>query len=86
MQIDIDAGMLGLRYPMEVNLIGDAAATLEALLPLLKPKADSEWRATIEANVSEAWQEARESALVETSPINPQRVDRSYRIACEAMN
>jgi len=49
-QIDIDAGMLGLRYPMEVNLIGDAAATLEALLPLLKPKVADEWRAAIEAN------------------------------------
>lgn len=73
-QIDIDAGMLGLRYPMEVNLIGDAVATLEALLPLLKPKAADEWRATIEKNASESWQEARDSALVEASPINPQRV------------
>lgn len=73
-QIDIDAGMLGLRYPMEVNLIGDAAATLEALLPLLKPKRAEDWRATIAANVSEDWQEARESALVEATPINPQRV------------
>ena len=27
-QIDLDAGMLGLRYPMEVNLVGDSAATL----------------------------------------------------------
>ncbi len=73
-QIDIDSGMLGLRYPMEVNLIGDAAATLEALLPLLKPKGDCDWRTTIEANVSEGWQEARESAMVDASPINPQRV------------
>ncbi len=73
-QIDIDAGMLGLRYPMEVNLIGDAAATLEALLPLLKPKAADDWRATIEADVSESWQEARDSAMVAASPINPQRV------------
>jgi len=73
-QIDIDAGMLGLRYPMEVNLIGDAAATLEALLPLLNPKAADDWRATIETSVSEAWQEARDSAMVEAAPINPQRV------------
>ncbi|HEV7321793.1 MAG TPA: thiamine pyrophosphate-requiring protein [Ensifer sp.] len=73
-QIDIDPGMLGLRYPMEVNLIGDAAATLEALLPLLKPKAAEAWRRTIEANVSKSWQEARDSAMVEASPINPQRV------------
>lgn len=73
-QIDIDPGMLGLRYPMDVNLIGDAAATLEALLPLLHPKSADEWRATIEANISESWQEARDGALIEASPINPQRV------------
>ncbi|TCR65700.1 thiamine pyrophosphate-requiring protein [Bosea sp. BK604] len=73
-QIDIDAGMLGLRYPMEVNLIGDAAATLEALLPLLKPKVADDWRAAIEANVSEGWQETQDSAQIEAAPINPQLV------------
>ena len=30
--------MLSLRYPMEVNLVGDAADTLRALLPLLKQR------------------------------------------------
>ena len=35
-QIDIDARMLGIRYPMEVNLVGDARDTLRALLPLLR--------------------------------------------------
>jgi len=34
-QIDLDPGMLSIRYPMEVNLTGDAKATLAALLPLL---------------------------------------------------
>ncbi|MFX7825210.1 thiamine pyrophosphate-requiring protein, partial [Acinetobacter baumannii] len=34
-QIDIDPGMLSLRYPMEVNLVGDSAQTLQKLLPLL---------------------------------------------------
>jgi pyruvate dehydrogenase (quinone) len=37
-QIDIDPRMLSIRYPMEVNLVGDAAATLQALLPLLETK------------------------------------------------
>ena len=32
-QIDIDGRRLGLRYPMEVNLVGDSALTLRALLP-----------------------------------------------------
>src|SRR5690606_28343087 len=40
-QIDLDAGALSIRYPMEINLVGDSAATLKALLPLLKPKRDS---------------------------------------------
>lgn len=40
MQIDIDAGMLSLRYPMEVALAGDTAETLRELLPLLEQKTD----------------------------------------------
>ena len=43
-QIDIDPDMLSLRYPMEVNLVGDAAETLRALLPLLRQKPDTAWR------------------------------------------
>ena len=40
MQIDIDARLIGIRYPMEVNLVGDAAQTLRALIPLLQRKED----------------------------------------------
>ena len=40
-QIDIKGENLSLRYPMEVNLVGDSAATLRALLPLLEQKTDS---------------------------------------------
>ena len=35
-QIDLDGAMIGMRYPFEVNLVGDAAATLRALIPLLR--------------------------------------------------
>jgi pyruvate dehydrogenase (quinone) len=73
-QIDIDAGMLGLRYPMEVNLIGDARATLLALLPHLQPKTDRSWRETVEAGAAASWDEARGMAMVGAEPINPQRV------------
>jgi pyruvate dehydrogenase (quinone) len=73
-QIDIDAGMLGLRYPMEVNLLGDAAATLSALLPLLEVKSDRSWRETVETSVAESWEQARGMAMAEADPINPQRV------------
>jgi pyruvate dehydrogenase (quinone) len=37
-QIDIDPTRIGLRYPAEVGLVGDAKTILNALLPLLKPK------------------------------------------------
>lgn len=72
-QVDIDATMLGLRYPMDVNLAGDAAATLGALIPLLKRKADRDWRERIEANVRESWRVLDERARLPGKPINPQR-------------
>src|SRR5215213_5552572 len=73
-QIDRDPGMLGLRYPMEVNLVGDSAATLAALLPLLAEKQDRSWRETIEASVASSHEQIRGMALAAADPINPQRV------------
>jgi pyruvate dehydrogenase (quinone)/pyruvate oxidase len=39
-QIDSDPRRIGLRYPVDVGLVGDALATLQELLPLLRPKKD----------------------------------------------
>jgi pyruvate dehydrogenase (quinone) len=73
-QIDIDAGMLSIRYPMEVGLVGDAAETLRALLPRLNQKQAREWRKTIEDNVREWWKTLEERANQPAEPVNPQRV------------
>jgi pyruvate dehydrogenase (quinone) len=73
-QIDIKADMLSLRYPMEVNLVGDSAATLRALLPLLQAKGDGSWRKTIESNVAEWWKMLEARAMHSADPLNPQRV------------
>jgi len=73
-QIDIDPGMLGLRYPMEVNLVGDAAQTLRELLPLLKKKSSDTWRRRIEKNVADWWNKQEKRALTDAHPLNPQRV------------
>src|SRR3954464_10649079 len=54
-QIDIDGRMLGIRYPMEVALQGDAKETLRELIPLLERKQDRGWREEIEANVTRWW-------------------------------
>jgi len=73
-QIDIDGRMLGLRYPTEVNLVGDSAATLRALLPHLERKQDRSWREQVEQQMADWWRVIEERAMNEANPINPQRV------------
>jgi pyruvate dehydrogenase (quinone) len=73
-QIDIEARKLGIRYPMEVAAVGDARATLRALIPLLERKQDRAWREEIEGNVERWWRLLDERAHVEADPINPQLV------------
>ena len=73
-QIDREAASLGMRYPTEVNLHGDSAETLRALLPLLERKADRGWRETIEKNVADWWQVMDDRAHAKAHPVNPQRV------------
>ena len=73
-QIDVDPAMLSLRYPCEVNLHGDAAETLRALLPLLDQKQDRSWRETIEHWMADWWSVLEARAMVEAHPVNPQRV------------
>jgi len=73
-QIDIDGTMLSLRYPMEVNMVGDSAITLRALLPLLKQKTASKWRRSIETGMAAWWKTLEERAMMSADPINPQRV------------
>ncbi len=73
-QIDIDGSRLSLRYPMEVNIVGDSATALRALVPLLDEKPADQWRKTIEANVARWWKTLEERAMEPADPINPQRV------------
>ena len=73
-QIDIDPRMVSMRYPMDVNLIGDSASTLRKLLPLLDRKSDRSWRETIENNVKEWWETLKNRAMNDADPLNPQRV------------
>ncbi|WP_250453008.1 thiamine pyrophosphate-binding protein [Caballeronia sp. ATUFL_M2_KS44] len=40
-QIDVAAERIGLRFPVEAGLVGDAGATLRALLPMLRQKDDA---------------------------------------------
>jgi pyruvate dehydrogenase (quinone) len=73
-QIDIDARRIGIRYPNEVNLVGDSQATLRELIRHLRRKEDRSWREQIEKDVAHWWRLLAERAHVEAQPINPQLV------------
>ncbi|MFI5693765.1 thiamine pyrophosphate-requiring protein [Kribbella sp. NPDC051586] len=73
-QIDIDPTMVGLRYPFEVNLVGDAAATLRRLVPMLTRRDDRSWRDDIEAKVQRWWEVMQRRATTSADPINPELV------------
>ncbi len=73
-QIDIDGRNLSLRYPMELNLIGDSTDTLRALIPLLQRKEDRSWREKIEANYHSWWKVIEARSMETADPLNPQRV------------
>ncbi|NKX54342.1 thiamine pyrophosphate-requiring protein [Arthrobacter mobilis] len=75
-QIDLDPAALGNRFPVEAGLTGDAAATLQRLLPLLEAKSDTSWRSEVEAGVRR-WHRLRERrAGVAARPVNPELVIR----------
>lgn len=86
-QIDIAPEMLGLRYPVEVNLHGDAGETLRALLPLLDHQRDRGWQDGIAAGMDEWRETLKGRAMADASPVNPQRVvyEMSPRLPADAI-
>ncbi|MBY5161380.1 thiamine pyrophosphate-requiring protein [Salsipaludibacter albus] len=72
--IDIDPHNIGLRYPFEFNLVGDAALTLRRLLPRIERKVDRSWRDKLEGEVAQWWDLVERRAMVDADPLNPQRV------------
>jgi pyruvate dehydrogenase (quinone) len=73
-QIDIDARLIGIRYPMDVHLVGDAKETLQALLPLLGYKTERTWQDWIVESVEDWWRVIEARAYEDAEPLNPQRV------------
>ncbi|WP_043646342.1 thiamine pyrophosphate-requiring protein [Nocardia thailandica] len=73
-QIDCDGTRIGMRYPTEVNLVGDAAATVAALTARVSPDRDPAWRETVEDNVAHWWETIERQAMLDADPVNPMRV------------
>jgi pyruvate dehydrogenase (quinone) len=75
-QIDLDGRMLGIRYATELNLIGDSAESLSALLPRLTPKKNESWRKTVAGNVRDWKKLLDDRANIEANPVNPEKLFR----------
>jgi pyruvate dehydrogenase (quinone) len=71
-QIDIKPRMLSLRYPVEAPLVGDAAETLQALIPLLRRNDDRSFQQWVEREVRAWWKTLEQRADLPADPINPQ--------------
>lgn len=73
-QIDRSGKWIGMRYPNEVNLVGDAKRTLQQLLPKLERKQDRSWRESVEKHVARWQSTAQRQAMTDADPINPMRI------------
>jgi pyruvate dehydrogenase (quinone) len=76
-QIDIDGRRLGVRYPVEVPLLGDAAETVRELLKLVPARPRGAWTGRVEESVRNWHRIAEARAAAAAEPLNPQQVIRS---------
>jgi pyruvate dehydrogenase (quinone) len=73
-QIDLDPTRIGLRYPVEVGLAGDSAATLRTLMPLLKRKEDRSFLKKAQDGMKDWWKIMEQRATRRDKPMKPQVV------------
>jgi pyruvate dehydrogenase (quinone)/pyruvate oxidase len=73
-QIDVDPVRIGLRYPVEVGLVGDSGRALAALVPLLTRKEDRRFLATAQAGMREWRKLMEERGTRPDKPMKPQVV------------
>ncbi|HLS93128.1 MAG TPA: thiamine pyrophosphate-requiring protein [Microbacterium sp.] len=77
-QIDVDPAALGDRYPVEVGVVGEAAAAIDELMERLPARGSSPWRDEAE-DAARLWREtARRRAEVPADPLNPEQVVRAF--------
>src|SRR6266545_1382434 len=83
-QIELDPARIGLRYPVEVGLVGDSRRTLDALLPLLEAKADRTFLETAQRGMT-AWHALMEGRATRMdTPMKPQVLARELGLRLES--
>lgn len=73
-QIDLNPARIGLRYPVEVGLVGDSRRTLAVLLPLLARKEKRAFLEQAQAGMREWWELMEERGTRSEKPMKPQVV------------
>ncbi|HEU4573148.1 MAG TPA: thiamine pyrophosphate-dependent enzyme [Candidatus Limnocylindrales bacterium] len=73
-QIDLDPTRIGLRYPVEVGLVGDSRRSLEVLLPHLRRKDDRSFLERAQAGMKDWWKLMEEREARDDVPMKPQVV------------
>jgi len=73
-QIELDPARIGLRYPVEVGLVGDRKRTLRALIPLLEHKRDRRFLKRAQDAMNDWWQLIEERGTRRDKPMKPQVV------------
>jgi pyruvate dehydrogenase (quinone) len=73
-QIDLDPARIGLRYPVEVGLVGDSRETLRHLLPLLQRKEKRSFLEKAQEGMKAWWQTMEERGTRADKPMKPQVV------------
>jgi pyruvate dehydrogenase (quinone)/pyruvate oxidase len=73
-QIDADAARIGLRYPVECGIVGDAAASLRALASRLTRHEDRSFLETAQKGVKAWYRNLGEQGLLRDTPMKPQVV------------
>jgi pyruvate dehydrogenase (quinone)/pyruvate oxidase len=73
-QIELDPKRIGLRYPVEVGLVGDSGATLRELIPLLRRKEDQSFLKAAQAGMKDWWDAMEKLSTRRDQPMKPQVV------------
>lgn len=91
-QVDLDPARIGLRYPVEVGLVGDSRRTLDALIPLLGRKPDRSFLEKAQDGMRDWWHLMEERAGRDDMPMKPQvpawelgkRLSESAIVSCDS--
>jgi pyruvate dehydrogenase (quinone) len=73
-QIDADGTRIGLRYPVDIGLVGDSHSILEALLPRIQQKSSHRFLETAQKGMKEWRKLLHERATRQDKPLKPQVV------------